>query len=270
MFWKIFGNVWKFIKKCKNDNISAFAAQSAFFIILSMIPFLMLFISLIQYTPVKKAMVMEVVNEMMPDYLAPLLISILHEMYSRSIGIISVTAIIAIWASAKGIQYLSNGLNAVHGITETRNYFVLRLRAVVYTLVLILAIILSLVFLVFGNSIQEFLVEYVPLAERVTEAVIGIRTVLMFVVFVLFFAILYKMLPNRKATLYSQLPGSVVCAVLWLLFSFGVSVYIDYFNGFSMYGSLTAIVLLMLCLYFWMYILLMCAEINKLLFTRIL
>lgn len=262
MFWRIISGLRIFVKKCKNDNISAFAAQSAFFIILSIIPFLMLFISLVQYTPVTESMVLELVNEMMPDYVAPFLISIIHEVYSRSVGLISVTAIVAIWASAKGIQYLSNGLNAVYDIVETRNYFVLRMRAILYTLVLLITIVLSLVLLVFGNSIQEILVEYIPLAEKLTEGIISLRTIIMLAVFILFFMILYKMLPNRKATLKSQLPGSVICAVAWSVFSYGLSVYVDYFNGFSMYGSLTTIVLLMLWLYFCMYILLICAEVN--------
>ena len=70
------------------------------------------------------------------------------------------------------------------------------------------------------------------------------------------------MLPNRKADLRSQLPGSILCALAWSVFSFGLSVYVDYFNGFSMYGSLTTIALLMLWLYFCMYILMICAELN--------
>ena len=48
MIWKIFVGTRAFVKKCKKDNISAFAAQSAFFIVLSLIPFIMLFISLVQ------------------------------------------------------------------------------------------------------------------------------------------------------------------------------------------------------------------------------
>ena len=85
----------------------------------------------------------------------------------------------------------------------------------------------------------------------------------MLTVFILFFAILFKMLPNRKATIRSQLPGSILCAVAWSVFSYGLSIYVDYFNGFSMYGSLTTIVLLMLWLYFCMYILMICGEINN-------
>ena len=74
---------------------------------------------------------------------------------------------------------------------------------------------------------------------------------------------LFKMLPNRKAAVKHQIPGSVLSVVGWSLLSFGISVYVDYFNGFSMYGSLTTIILVMMWLYFGIYILLVCAEINK-------
>lgn len=263
MLWKLLSALRLFIKKCNQDNISAFAAQSAFFVILSIIPFLMVFISMVQYTPVTESMVMELVNRVMPSYIAPFLVSIIHEVYSRSVGIISVTAVMAVWASAKGIQYLSNGLNAVYDRMETRNYFHLRFRAILYTMVMLIAVVLSLTLLVFGNSIQKLLLTYIPLVAHLTQLVLSLRVLIMLAVLSLFFMILYKMLPNRKATLKSQLPGSILCAVAWYAFSFGVSVYVDYFNGFSMYGSLTTIVLVMLWLYFCMYILLVCAEINS-------
>lgn len=79
MFWKIIAGIKAFLEECRKDNISAYAAQSAFFIIMSLIPFVMLFISLIQYTPVTESMVMETINRLMPDYIAPFLIGIIHE-----------------------------------------------------------------------------------------------------------------------------------------------------------------------------------------------
>jgi len=263
MIKKGFRKVWGFIKKCRRDNISAFAAQSAFFIILSIIPFLMLFISLVQYTPITQSMIMKLVDDTMPDYISPFLISIIHEIYNRSIGLISVSAVVAIWASAKGIQYLANGLNAVYDIEETRGYFRLRFRAILYTLILVVAIVLALLFLVFGNMLQKILMEYIPIVGAITGVIIRLRSPIMIAVFILFFALLYKMLPNRKTSIKKQLPGSVLCAILWWGVSFGFSIYVNYFNGFSMYGSLTTIVLLMLWLYFCMYILLVCGEVNQ-------
>ena len=134
MIWKIIGNIKLLVEKCKRDNINAFAAQTAFFIILSAIPFLMFFSSLLRYTPVTKGVLMAIVNRAMPDYIAPFCVSIINEVYNKSFGIISVAAVLAIWSAAKGVQYMAGGLNAINGIEETRNWFVMRFWAIVYTI----------------------------------------------------------------------------------------------------------------------------------------
>ena len=157
---------------------------------------------------------------------------------------------------------MAGGLNAINGIEETRNWFVMRFWAIVYTIVFVLAIVITLVLLVFGTSLQELIVKYVPIMVHVANIIIRLRSLIMLGILILFFTVLFKMLPNRKATLRSQVPGAVICALAWYVFSFGLSIYVQYFNGFSMYGSLTTIVLVMLWLYFCMYIMMACAEFN--------
>ena len=262
MTWKVMAGFRTFIRKCKEDDISAYAAQSAFFIVLSLIPVVMLFISLVQYTPVTESMIMDSINRIMPDYISPFLIGIIHEMYSNSVGIVSAAAVAAMWSAAKGIQYLTNGLNKVYDIEETRNWLFLRLRAVLYTLMLLVTIVVSLTLMVFGNSLQRLIAEYLPIVAEITQGILRLRSLILLAVLMLFFAMLFQMLPNRNAVFRCQLPGSILAAVGWSLLSFGISVYVDYFHGFSMYGSLTTMILVMLWLYFGIYILLVCAELN--------
>ena len=89
-----------------------------------------------------------------------------------------------------------------------------------------------------------------------------------FLYFQYFFTIIFKTLPNNKEikthrlTLRNQLPGAVLGTAFWYLFSVGISIYVGYFNGFSMYGSLTTIALVMLWIYFGVYIMMLCAEMN--------
>ena len=230
MLWKIFGNVKTFLDKCRIDNITAFAAQSAFFIILSAIPFLMVFSSLLKYTPITQDMLTQMVDTYMPKYISPLMTGIISEVYNQSVGLISFAVVVAIWSSAKGLQYLGTGLNMVNNCQETRNWFVLRFRAIGYTLVLILSIVTVLILLVFGSTLQKAVIRYVPFLEPFTSLILGIRAFL--------------------------------SAVSWYVFSFALSIYVEYFNGFSTYGRLATIVLVMLWLYFCMYLLLLCAETN--------
>ena len=130
MIWKIIGTMRRFMNKCKRDKINAYSAQSAFFIILSLIPFLMVFSSLLRYTSITEGMILEIINRVMPEYIAPFIIGLIDEVYNRSVGLISVTAVIAVWSAAKGVQYIADGLNSVNDLEETRNWFVLRFWAV--------------------------------------------------------------------------------------------------------------------------------------------
>ena len=248
--------------KCRQDKINAYAAQSAFFIILSVIPFLMVFSSLLQYTSVTEAMLLDIIKNVMPEYISPFMVSIVAEVYSRSVGVISVTAFVAIWSAAKGVQYMADGLNSVNDLEENRNWFVLRFWAVIYTVVFLVAVIFTLLVVVFGNSLHDLASGSVPLLGKAVDFLANLRGLVMFAVLTLFFDVIFTMLPNRKLTFKSQLPGAVICSLSWYLFSFGLSVYVDYFNGFSMYGSLTTIVLIMLWLYFCMYIMMLSAEVN--------
>lgn len=101
-----------------------------------------------------------------------------------------------------------------------------------------------------------------PLMEYVLELILELRALVLMIIMIILFDVVFTLIPNRRTTFRSQLPGAVICAVSWYLFSFGLSVYVDRFNGLSMYGSLTTIVLIMLWLYFCMQILMMSAEFN--------
>ena len=262
MIITVIGNVMRFLNKCKQDKINAFSAQSAFFIILSAIPFLMVFFSMLRYTSITEGMVLEIIERIAPDYVSPFLVSVVDEVYSRSTGIISVTAVMAIWSASKGVHYLTDGLNAVNELDETRNWFVLRFWAIVYTVVFLVAIVFTLLVLVFGNTLHDLALEKVPILADISSFIGNFSGILMIMLLILFFDVVFKTLPNRKLSFQSQIPGAIICGVAWYVFSFGLSIYVDYFNGFSMYGSLTTIALIMLWVYFCIYIMMMSAEVN--------
>lgn len=261
--------------KCKKDNIGAYAAQTAFFIMMSFVPLIMFFIALIQYTPISEAMLLQYVHQYVPQYLEPFVITILDEVYSKSVGILSTTAVVAIWSASKGLHYLSNGLDEVNEVQEKRNWFILRMRAVFYTFVFLVAIVIFLVLLIFGRSLEEILIYYMPVVGGIVSRILDFRILIITPIMILTAIMAFHSLPDRKALVnhkinfHNQLPGAVLCTAVWYIFSFGVSIYVGYFNGFSMYGSLTTIVLTMFWIYFCMYILLFCAEINEFYYKEI-
>lgn len=252
-----------YMDRVAGHHVGAYASQSAFFLVLSLIPIILLFMTLIQYTPITKMELIEAVYEFFPKTIRGTIVAIVNQVYDQSLSVIPVTILVAFWSAGRGVLAISNGLNAIHDQVETRNYIFLRIRAALYTVILIMAIIIALVALGFGNSISLLVQEYIPGFSGVTDFIIEIRTVASMAIFVVITALLYKYLPNYKARLKYQLPGALFTAFGWILSSFVFSVYLDVFKGFStMYGSLTTIVLLMLWLYFCMYVLLMGGEVN--------
>ena len=252
-----------FLKELQRDHVGAYAAQAAYFIMLSFIPFIMLLLALIRYTELTKSDLYAVAQAVLPNTLDRFVIGIIDEVYNRGAVAISLSAVTAAWSAGKAFFALMRGMNSIYDVEEQKGYFRLRLRAAVYTVLFVTAIVVTLVLLVFGNSIHLMVAEHIPLLAVVTGSIIGLKNVITLVALAGFFVLLYRFVPNRKASLWSQVPGAALASVGWFLFSTGFSIYIDLSDGFAnMYGSLTTVILVMLWLYFCMYILLIGAEIN--------
>lgn len=253
-----------FLNAMNDDHVGAYAAQTAYFIMLSFVPFILLFVTLIQYTSVTAEDVYRVMQTILPDNMDSFVLGIIQEVYSKGALTISLSAVTAAWSAGKSFMSLIGGMNTIYNVEEKRNYFILRLRSALYTVVFVIAIILSLVGLVFGDSLHEMAKQYAPFIAIITGVLIQMKSVIMLGFLIIFFMVLYRFVPNRRARFISQAPGAAFSAVGWFLFSYFFSLYVEYSPNFSvMYGSLTTIVLVMLWLYFCMYILLIGAEINS-------
>ena len=256
-------NIMKYTGNIAADHVGAYAAQTSYFFMLCMIPIILLLLTLVQYTPVTKADVMTAVIQVFPTSVDSLITSIVNQVYNQSTGVIPITIIVALWSAGKGVLAVTTGLNCVYKCREARNYIFLRIRATIYTLMFLVVILLLLILSVFGNSLNIFIAEHVPIMKRFADKLIEARIIITPVVLIVFSLLSYKFLPNRRDKLLRQLPGAVFTAIGWMVVSWIFSVYVDIFKGFSsMYGSLTTIVLIMLWMYFCMYSLLLGGELN--------
>ena len=260
---ELYDDIMELTGEITKDHVRAYAAQTAFFFMLCMIPIILLLLTMVQYTPVTKADVMTAVIQVFPSSVDSLITSIVNQVYNQSSGIIPITIVVALWSAGKGVLAMSSGLNCVYNCRETRNYFFLRIRATVYTVMFILVIIFLLVLSVFGNSLNIFIAEHVPFLRNMADWLIRARNIITPIVMIIFLLLIYKFLPNRRDMYRRQLPGAVFSTLGWMVISWVFSVYVDVFRGFSsMYGSLTTIMLIMMWMYFCMYCILIGGELN--------
>lgn len=253
-----------FILKLKKDDVSAHAAQAAFFIMVSFFPFSMFLLTMIQFLPITEGDLTSMVSDVLPEALSPFLFNLLSEVYhSSTTAVVSVTLLTTLWAASKAFYSLIYGLNSVYNIRENRNYFILRIRALLYTLIFAVMLLATLLLLGFGNSITYMINNAFPALKDATLLVISLRTSSVMCILILFFLYLYVVIPNHHSRILFELPGAILTSVGWIGFSYLYSFYIDHMSSFSnTYGSLTAVVLLMLWLYACMYMLLTGGEIN--------
>ena len=269
-FNRIKGYAFRVMDVVSSHHTGAYAAQAAYFFVLSMIPIILLLLTMVQFTSLTKDYIMNAVLQVFPTTVEGLIESIVDQVYSQSGTIIPITVLVALWSAGRGVLSITNGLNCVYESREKRNYVYLRIRASLYTVIFLVAIILSLVLSVFGNRIAIMLNQHFPVLVRLIDTVIRSRTLITLCILTLFWDTVYKYLPNRKnigkTTMKKQLPGAIFTACAWQVISFVFSIYLDIFTGFTtMYGSLTMIILIMLWLYMCMYVILLGGEVNALL-----
>lgn len=261
---KLLQMIRAFIQEIKKDNITIHASSAAFFIFLSLIPMLILICSILPYTPVREADLMRAVTDLLPTTLDAFAVDLIEEMYGKSITVISVTVIVTIWVAGKGIEALIRALNGVNEVEETRNVLHVRLVACLDTIMFLFMLVLSMVMMVFGSYLLNLVERYIPDFELIKALFQYLRYIFMWCVLTLFFITLYVWLPNKRPKAKSQVFGACFAATGWLIFSFFFQIYLQYFGGFSMYGSLTTIIVVMIWLYSLMYIFLLGAEWNSL------
>lgn len=262
---KIINLIQKFSDSITEANIAAFSGESTLFIIISFFPFIMLMLMIIKYTPLTEASLISMIKNIVPFRAADTVESVINNIYSvSSSAAISVSVITLIWSASRGFMSLVRGFNSVYRVKESRGYIRLRISAIFYTICLALLIVFTLTLLVFGNKILSFLTYHFPEINNLAVLIISVRTVVSMALYLLFFVLLYLILPNRKSSILYELPGATLSSFGWLAFSYIYSYYINTFNtSLSMYGSLSTIVLLMVWLYFCIYILFIGAVINQ-------
>lgn len=271
----------KFAIKISDNYTAACAAQAAFFILLSVVPLVSLFLAIATYLPFSQDDVLYLLMKVIPDDLSTYVAGVINDLYSRAgKTVISVSAIAMLWSASKGIAALMDGFNSMYQLRQETGIIKSRIMAIVYTILLIilLAVVIS-VYVTVSHYYRGYVQEVFNIDSAWRNILLLIRYVLGWLLFYAFILMLFVILPggfglpmgkeekmNLGRRIQSQMPGAAFSSVAWLVISRIVRIYIDYFPNLSvMYGSLAGIVIAMLWLYFCMYSLFIGAVINYLL-----
>ena len=271
---RILFTVQETAKKISEDKITAYAAQTCYYLLLSFMPFIIALINIIHYFPVTSSDLLDLLENIIPQEFHPMLINIFTDIESSSsVALLSLTAIGLLWSAGKGFMTIKRCLNKINNCEYNRSWFIQRIFSSLYALILLLSIAASLLIIVFGEHLIAFLQNRLAsLGGKfiVINAIFSNRLFLVPALLTLFFSVMYTFIPNKKKHIIEEIPGAFIASIGWFLFSELYSLYITYMVKYSYtYGSLTTFMLLLIWMYICIIILFFGAEFNTLIEKKI-
>ena len=256
-----------FIVKVKNDDIFALGAQLAYYLMLSFFPFLIFLMMVVGYSSLDSMEIMEGIRSIVPESTFYLIKSIINEVLTtRSSGILGLSVFLTIWTASSGFRAAIKGINKAYEIKETRSFIRRIIIAIICTFLLVITIFGTLILLVFGEILGEYLLDILPFEFAITTLWNWLRYAIVIVVMMIIFAWLYRYTPCKRLSWREVFPGAIASTIGWLITSVGFSFYVNNFSNYSqLYGSLGAVFILMTWLYISSIIFILGVEINAVL-----
>lgn len=259
--WKLGGHTWQDLAKrvwadIQGDDIFGRAAQLSFYFLLALFPLLLFLTSVIGLlmgsgTGLRQSL-FNYLGKVLPSSASNLVSTTIFEVSNASGGgKISFGILAALWAASNGMGAISESLNVAYHVKETRPWWKQRLTAVMLTVVLGVLIISALVLVLYGGKIADGLAAKYGFSGAFTLAWKIAQWPIVLFFLLLGFALIYYWGPDLVDQDWRWItPGSVVGVSLWLLVSFGFRLYLHFFDSYSKtYGSLGAVIILMLWFY---------------------
>lgn len=237
----------------KELEVSAHAAAASFYIFLSIIPLIGLFLTIIPYSPITRDQLSKFLSLILPGSLDSFVDNVTLQMYGQGPFFLILSAVLLVWSAGKGMQSITRGLNAVNGVkNEKRPFLLLRFEACVYTTLLVIFLIVSVVITFVAKFLLTSIMKTFQVDLDLYLTLLESRFIIEWFAFALLFSVMYGLVPYRKRWPHKMWRGGLFAGVGCAAFSKAFSYYLEHFHGFSMYGSMATIMITMIWIFFFM------------------
>ncbi|RFU68391.1 YihY/virulence factor BrkB family protein [Bacillus sp. V59.32b] len=253
-------------KKLKRDRATGLASEQAYYYLLALFPLLILLLSILPYLSIEPSRALEILNTFLPSETATVIHDNILEIFSKqNEGLLTFGIVGTIWSASSGMDAFMHSMNIAFDVEETRGFIKTKCISILLTFCLIFAFLVALLLPVFGNLIFSAVYELVFIPDGVVVFLHVIRWLVSVVVIAVVISILYRFAPNRAYRLKQVIPGAFAATVVWLMITVGFTFYVNHYAHYSStYGSLGAVIVLMLWLYFTGFALVLGGEVNSL------
>jgi membrane protein len=262
-------SVARVVERIKDHEIFARAAQLSYYFLLALFPLLLVLINVLGYMAQEGTLFREklllYLAAIMPRSAIALVRTTLDEISNASGGgKLSFGLLVALWAASNGMGAISSTLNTSYNVKERRPWWKVRLICVCLTVALAILILAALAIVLYGGTIGEALAARYGFGDFFTTVWTIVQWPIALVFVLTTFNLIYNFAPNLPGARSWITPGAFVGVGLWLLVSFAFRVYLSFFDSYSVtYGSLGAVIVLMLWFYLTGVAILIGGEVNS-------
>ncbi len=260
----------KLYKEVNEDNLSSIACELTYKLLLAIFPFLIFAFAILGFLELDSKIIIDMAGESMPKEAMNIINVFMSEVIdSKSPGILSTSLLLSIISSSSGFLSVINGINKSYGFQDKRNFIVKRLVSILLVFAFVFAMIVSILLLIFGDSIEKLLLSLNLLPENILNAIFGFSSYLFsLLIMLLIVMVIFKLALGNKVNFLSLMPGALVTVLLWVISSKLFNIYVNNFGKYSkVYGSIGSIFVLMLWLNLIAFFLLFGSEINAVLMS---
>lgn len=259
--------LYNLYKAVQEDDVSSLGAQLSYYLILSVFPFLIFLITLLDYTPLTQQNTIDELSFLLPEFAFVIVREILLEVAAAdNVTLLSLGILGTVWTASRGACALIKAINRAYGTRESRSFIKLNAIGVVSVFALALIMTFSLSLLVFGRYIGSLAFHSIGMHRFFYTVWPLLRFgIPLFIIFCMF-SLLYLYAPDSPLRFRNIYPGAIFSTLAWLAASLLFAYYVNNFGNFSRtYGSLGGIIIFLVWLYISSSIALLGAEINAVL-----
>jgi membrane protein len=256
-------------RELNDDQIANGAAALAFYMVLSLFPCAIFSLSVLPYLPIANLQqaIMDLVREVLPNNAADLLTSTVQSVMSRRrYGVLSFAFLFTLWSATSGLHGLMQQLNVVYEVEEERSFLRARGLALLLTAAFFGLVLGAFALIIFGGMVQTYVGSHLGWSQGLLLLFAGLRWTIIISALHFAFSLIYYLGPNLKQPFVLITPGSLVATLLLLGISMAFKLYVNRFSDYdALYGSLGAVIVLMLWLFAAGWVILFGGELNDVL-----
>ena len=247
-----------------SDNIWGGAAELAYYFLLALFPMLIFLTSMVGFLPGVQQAILESLGRVVPGQAMQLVNETLEDVIrNRSGGLLSFGVLGTLWAASVGVAALMETLNRVYCVKEGRSYWKVRLIAIGLTILLSLLMVGGTVLIMFGDKLSEGMAKWLGLGPTFATVWSVVDYLLGLILLLIGIDVIYYLAPNIRLRWRITTLGSVVALVALIAVSLLFSLYLRVAPSYSAtYGSIGAVIILMLWLYLVGFVILTGGKIN--------